>query len=82
MDEIAHKTNLEGTLPTSSTIPGPFWSPNAPERELGDSVIQDFLPGGQKSFMQSVLFRFTNLYIHPKLESPTHRVIPFRNTYA
>lgn len=27
--------------PTSSTILGPFWSPNAPFRELGGSIIQD-----------------------------------------
>ncbi|WPG97465.1 protocatechuate 3,4-dioxygenase beta subunit [Acrodontium crateriforme] len=27
--------------PTSAAILGPFWSPNAPWRELGDSIIQD-----------------------------------------
>jgi protocatechuate 3,4-dioxygenase beta subunit len=27
--------------PTSSTILGPFWSPNAPFRPLGGSIIQD-----------------------------------------
>jgi catechol 1,2-dioxygenase len=27
--------------PTSSTILGPFWSPNAPFRDLGGSIIQD-----------------------------------------
>nr|POE56715.1 catechol 1,2-dioxygenase [Quercus suber] len=28
-------------VPTSAAILGPFWSPNAPWRELGDSIIQD-----------------------------------------
>jgi len=27
--------------PTSSSILGPFWSPNAPFRDLGSSIIQD-----------------------------------------
>lgn len=27
--------------PTSAAILGPFWSPNAPWRQLGDSIIQD-----------------------------------------
>jgi protocatechuate 3,4-dioxygenase beta subunit len=42
VDEIAHKlmTETKGD-PTSSTILGPFWSPNAPFRELGGSIIQD-----------------------------------------
>jgi len=40
VDEIAHKVMSEtGTDPTSSSILGPFWSPNAPFRENGDSVI-------------------------------------------
>jgi protocatechuate 3,4-dioxygenase beta subunit len=26
-------------MPTSTTILGPFWSPNAPFRNLGDSII-------------------------------------------
>jgi protocatechuate 3,4-dioxygenase beta subunit len=42
VDEIAHKIASEsGTFPTSSSILGPFWSPNAPFRELGGSIIQD-----------------------------------------
>ncbi|KAF1983967.1 putative catechol 1,2-dioxygenase [Aulographum hederae CBS 113979] len=40
VDEIAHKhVNESGESPTSSSILGPFWSPNAPFRENGDSVI-------------------------------------------
>jgi catechol 1,2-dioxygenase len=30
-----------GDIPTSSSILGPFWSPNAPFRPLGGSIIQD-----------------------------------------
>lgn len=41
VDEIAHKHASESGQPTSSSILGPFWSPNAPFRELGGSVIQD-----------------------------------------
>jgi protocatechuate 3,4-dioxygenase beta subunit len=42
VDEIAHKHMTESTGdPTSSTILGPFWSPNAPFRDLGGSIIQD-----------------------------------------
>src|ERR1700761_4855529 len=40
VDEIAHTLMSEqGLDPTSSTILGPFWSPNAPFRNLGDSII-------------------------------------------
>lgn len=47
MDEIAHKLVSDEKLdPTSSTILGPFWSPNAPFREVGGSIIQDPAPGG------------------------------------
>ncbi|KAI9732755.1 MAG: hypothetical protein M1818_007489 [Claussenomyces sp. TS43310] len=42
VDEIANKIISEtGADPTSSSILGPFWSPNAPFRELGGSIIQD-----------------------------------------
>jgi len=42
VDEIAHKHISEsGDEPTSSSILGPFWSPNTPFRELGASIIQD-----------------------------------------
>lgn len=45
MDEIAHKLMSEtDDIPTSSSILGPFWSPNAPFRELGGSIIQDTPP--------------------------------------
>ncbi|KAL2355540.1 Intradiol ring-cleavage dioxygenase [Cryomyces antarcticus] len=37
--------------PTSSSILGPFWSPNAPFRELGGSIIQDPAPNGQPALM-------------------------------
>jgi len=40
VDEIAHTLISEqGLDATSSTILGPFWSPNAPFRENGDSII-------------------------------------------
>ena len=52
VDEIAHKTILEsGDIPTSSTILGPFWSPNAPFRELGGSIIQDPVDNGRVTLM-------------------------------
>ena len=42
VDEIAHKVAVDGPdAPTSSAILGPFWSPNAPFREAGGSIIQD-----------------------------------------
>ena len=41
VDEIAHKHISEsGEKPTSSSILGPFWSPNAPFRENGSTIIQ------------------------------------------
>jgi catechol 1,2-dioxygenase len=47
VDEMAHKTMAESDeVPTSSAILGPFWSPNAPERELGASIIDSPAPGG------------------------------------
>lgn len=40
VDEIAHKHASEsGDVPTSSSILGPFWSPDAPFRKNGDSII-------------------------------------------
>ncbi|KAK4128086.1 Intradiol ring-cleavage dioxygenase-like protein [Parathielavia appendiculata] len=47
VDEIAHKIVSEsGMDPTSSSILGPFWSPNAPFREMGDVIFQDGVPAG------------------------------------
>ncbi|KAL1959503.1 hypothetical protein VTO42DRAFT_1948 [Malbranchea cinnamomea] len=42
VDEIAHKVAAESPddAPTSSSILGPFWSPNAPFRELGDTIVR------------------------------------------
>jgi len=40
-----------GTDPTSSSILGPFWSPNAPFREIGGTIIQDPAPGGHPALM-------------------------------
>jgi len=42
VDEIAHK-HIEdsGAVPTSSSILGPFWSPNAPFRDLGDTIVRN-----------------------------------------
>jgi hypothetical protein len=40
VDEIVHKHESEsGATPTSSSILGPFWSPNSPFRELGESIV-------------------------------------------
>ena len=41
--EIANyvQTEDKNYVPTSAAILGPFWSPNAPWRQLGDSIIQD-----------------------------------------
>lgn len=45
VDEIAHKIISEtGMDPTSSSILGPFWSPNAPFRPLGGEIFQDGVP--------------------------------------
>lgn len=47
VDEMAHKSMAEtDEVPTSSAILGPFWSPNAPWRELGASIIDSPAPGG------------------------------------
>ncbi|KAK4444675.1 catechol 1,2-dioxygenase [Podospora aff. communis PSN243] len=57
VDEIAHKVIAEGEIdPTSSSILGPFWSPNAPFRELGGSIMQDGVPpNGQVTKMHGVI---------------------------
>ncbi|KAK1831069.1 putative dioxygenase [Podospora conica] len=57
VDEIAHKIVSDGNLdPTSSSILGPFWSPNAPFRELGGSIMQDGIPpNGQVTKMHGVI---------------------------
>lgn len=55
VDEIAHKhINESGEEPTSSSILGPFWSPNAPFRENGDSIIQD-PHRGEETLMHGVI---------------------------
>ncbi|ROV92095.1 hypothetical protein VSDG_07539 [Cytospora chrysosperma] len=49
VDEIAHKVISETDVdPTSSSILGPFWSPDAPFRELGGSIIVDPPPKGAR----------------------------------
>ncbi|KAJ5894881.1 catechol dioxygenase [Penicillium taxi] len=56
VDEIANKiVTDQGLSPTSNVILGPFWSPNAPFRELGDSIIQNPLPNGQVTYMHGRL---------------------------
>jgi protocatechuate 3,4-dioxygenase beta subunit len=56
VDEIAHKhINESGEAPTSSTILGPFWSPHSPFRELGDSIITNDHPDGQRTLMHGVV---------------------------
>ncbi|KAL2161928.1 hypothetical protein VTH06DRAFT_7713 [Thermothelomyces fergusii] len=57
VDEIAHKIISEtGMDPTSTSILGPFWSPNAPFRELGAVIFQDGVPpGGRVVKMHGVI---------------------------
>lgn len=56
VDEIANRIVTEqGMSPTSNVILGPFWSPNAPFRELGDSIIQDHKEGGRVTYMHGTL---------------------------
>ncbi|KAL7935782.1 Intradiol ring-cleavage dioxygenase [Trichoderma chlorosporum] len=56
VDEIANKiVTKEGISPTSNVPLGPFWSPNAPFRALGDSIIQDPVPGGRVTYMHGRL---------------------------
>lgn len=56
VDEIANKIVAEGDLdPTSSSILGPFWSPDAPFRENGGSIIQNPAPGGRVCKMHGVI---------------------------
>ncbi|KAK9770943.1 putative Aromatic compound dioxygenase [Seiridium cardinale] len=56
VDEMAHKLIAEGDVePTSSAILGPFWSPNAPFRENGETIIQNPNPQGQVTLMHGVI---------------------------
>lgn len=56
VDEINHKIVTDnGLSPTSSTILGPFWSPETPFRELGATVIQDLPPDGEVTFFHGVV---------------------------
>jgi len=56
VDEIANHIMLEtDDVPTSSTILGPFWSPHAPFRALGDSIIQDPVENGQVTLMHGTV---------------------------
>ncbi|KAH6610591.1 catechol dioxygenase [Trichoderma cornu-damae] len=56
VDEIANKIVAEGDVdPTSSSILGPFWSPNAPFRENGGSIIQNPNPDGRVALMHGTI---------------------------
>ncbi|KAI9900706.1 hypothetical protein N3K66_004968 [Trichothecium roseum] len=56
VDEIANKVIADGDLePTSSSILGPFWSPHAPFRDNGSTIIQDTNPNGQVCKMHGVI---------------------------
>src|SRR5688572_21960999 len=56
VDEIANTMDPFGDHdPTSSSILGPFWSPNAPFRELGSSIIQDPNPDGKVCKMHGTI---------------------------
>ncbi|GAD92077.1 predicted protein [Paecilomyces variotii No. 5] len=56
VDEINHKVETsDGINPTSSTILGPFWSPDTPFRELGDSVVLNMPADGELTFFHGVM---------------------------
>ncbi|KAK8919601.1 chlorocatechol 1,2-dioxygenase [Metarhizium anisopliae] len=56
VDEIANKIIAEGDIdPTSSSILGPFWSPNAPFRDNGSTIIQDPNPKGRVCKMHGTI---------------------------
>ncbi|PHH78313.1 hypothetical protein CDD80_7068 [Ophiocordyceps camponoti-rufipedis] len=57
VDEIANKVVAQDgdADPTSSSILGPFWSPNAPFRPNGASIIQDPAPGGRTCRMHGTI---------------------------
>ncbi|PHH84276.1 hypothetical protein CDD83_2213 [Cordyceps sp. RAO-2017] len=56
VDEMANKIVAEGGVdPTSSSILGPFWSPDAPFRPNGASIIQDPAPGGRVCRMHGTI---------------------------
>jgi len=56
VDEINHKIATDkGVEPTSSTILGPFWSPDSPFRELGGSVVQNMPADGQLTLFHGVI---------------------------
>lgn len=56
VDEVANKIIAEGDLdPTSTSILGPFWSPDAPFRENGGTTIQDPTPNGQVCKMHGTI---------------------------
>lgn len=55
--EIANYVQIDDPnyVPTSAAILGPFWSPNAPWRELGDSIIQDEPKNGVVTYMHGII---------------------------
>jgi len=56
VDEINHTVLTDdGHAPTSSTILGPFWSPETPFRELGASVVQNMPKDGELTFFHGVI---------------------------
>ncbi|KAI1088149.1 aromatic compound dioxygenase [Rostrohypoxylon terebratum] len=56
VDEIAHKIISDTDVdPTSSAILGPFWSPDAPFRENGGTIIQDPAKDGRVVLMHGVI---------------------------
>ena len=55
--EIANYVQIDDPsyVPTSAAILGPFWSPNAPWRELGGSIIQDEPKEGVVTYMHGII---------------------------
>nr|AFP27259.1 catechol dioxygenase [Epichloe gansuensis] len=60
VDEIANKIMAEGDIdPTSSSIIGPFWSPDAPFRDNGSTIIQNPVPEGRVCKMHGTITDLT-----------------------
>ncbi|KXT08189.1 hypothetical protein AC579_8695 [Pseudocercospora musae] len=55
--EIANYVQVDEPdyVPTSAAILGPFWSPNAPWRNLGESIIQDPPKDGIVTYMHGII---------------------------
>ena len=62
VDALAHPNAQSGA--TESTVLGPFWTPDAPRREFGASIIDDPRAGG------------TPAYVYGSVTDPSGKAIP------